>query len=222
MDTSGPAGPARAAAGAAVPSVPAGSGTLDGTGWETCTVSLPEPDNWIVLDLAAEQPGAWALEEARERLGASAEPAWLQAYADDLTVAADAARGRHALSAAVFAPGGGPILAFLSLRELSVPEESWRVEALRAEAAASDGPYFQPPELTEVALPLGPALRVHRLEPSDPGSDAAGVVEGVAHYVLPGEAPGTVLELLMTWSSPALGEVLATMADAVAASARLS
>lgn len=53
--------------------------------------------------------------------------------------------------------------------------------AFRGEAARAEGPYFGEQGLTEVELSLGPALRVHRLEPTASDADSGTIVEGVAH-----------------------------------------
>ncbi|MGP3951655.1 hypothetical protein [Streptomyces sp. 7N604] len=185
-------------------------------------MSLPEPDNWLVLDLNSEAPQEWAQDTARRHLGEDAERRFHYAFAQDLMRLAEVARARRALSAGVLAPARGPSIALLHVRELRIPIESCRLEVLRAEAEQIEGPFFLLPRLTEVALPLGPALRVHRMEPTDPESDSTKVLEGVAHYVLPSQFPGTALELVMTWDTPELGEALTAMADEIAASARLA
>jgi hypothetical protein len=103
---------------------------------------------------------------------------------------------------------------------MTVPARSRTVAAFRAEAERAPGPYFGGQVLTEVELPLGPALRVHRQEPTDPGADGGTVVEGVAHYVLPRRHP-TALECRLLWTSLGLGAELVKVADELAQSLRL-
>ncbi|MEV6313633.1 hypothetical protein [Streptomyces sp. NPDC051776] len=185
-------------------------------------MALPEPDQWLMLDLARDKSDAWALELARRHLGEGAADTLRHALAGYLTQAAETALSNGAMSAAVLAPVGGPPVAFLQVREMRIPVESWQVEALRAEAELIEGPFFREPQTSSVDLPLGPAMRVHRVEPIDPDSDSTGVLEGVAHYVLPSQCPGVAIELVMIWHTPGLGGVLEEMADRIAASALLT
>ena len=108
------------------------------------------------------------------------------------------------------------------MRALNIQPESLTVAALRAEADRAEGPYFGwSQSLTEVDLPLGPALRVHRQEPTDPEADTGTVVEGVAHYVLP-RRHSTALECRLLWTSLGLGAELVKVADELADSLRLA
>ncbi|MFH8500043.1 hypothetical protein [Streptomyces coeruleorubidus] len=93
---------------------------------------------------------------------------------------------------------------------------------VRAEAERAPGPYFGDGQvLIEVELPLGPALRVHRQEPTDPEADSGTVVEGVAHYVLPRRRPAA-LECRLLWTFLGLGAELVKVADELADSLRLA
>ncbi|MEV2197924.1 hypothetical protein AB0I02_44155 [Streptomyces phaeochromogenes] len=190
--------------------------------WHECRVTLPAPHNWLVLDLTAERPEEWARAAAHEHFPADDTPAdWHEAFAEDVLWSWAVAARQKALCAAVLAPQDGGVAAFYCVRELGgVPAESLRLDVLRAEAEAAEGPFFRPPEITEVELPLGAALRVHRLEPTDPEADSGNVLEGVAHYVLPREHP-TALECRLLWGAPGLGEELGKMADELADSVRL-
>ncbi|MFI1211827.1 hypothetical protein ACH4UV_29975 [Streptomyces sp. NPDC020802] len=218
----------------------AGTGTGSGSSsadWHECRITLPAAHNWLVLDLAVEQPETWAWSVAEEHFPAAAvasvvpaasatSPAdvlveWREAFAADVLWYWTVAARQKALCASLLTPQGGGVAAFYCVRELAgIPSASLRLDVLRAEAEQAEGPYFRPPEVTEVELPLGSALRVHRLEPTDPEADSGTVVEGVAHYVLPRAYP-TALECRLLWGAPGLGEELGKMADELAESVRL-
>ncbi|MEU6257715.1 hypothetical protein [Streptomyces sp. NPDC047043] len=189
--------------------------------WTECRVALPALQNWLVLDLATEDPEAWARALADEHLDSGARAEWREAFAADLLWYWGAARRQGALCAALLAPADGAVMASYTVRELKVPPESLSVAAFRAEAAWAEGPFFGEQDLDEVDLPLGPALRVHRLEPTAPDSDSGGVLEGVAHYVLPSHHP-TALECRLLWSTLGFGEELEKVADELAQSLRLT
>jgi len=189
--------------------------------WTECQVALPPLQNWLVLDLATEDPETWARDLAAEHLDTGARPEWLEAFATDLLWYWGAARRQGALCAAVLAPADGAVMASYTVRELKLPAEYLSVAALRAEVALAQGPFFGSQDLTEVDLPLGPALRVHRLEPTAPESDTGGITEGVAHYVLPSRYP-TALECRLLWSTLGFGEELEKVADELAQSVALA
>ncbi|WP_413757648.1 hypothetical protein [Streptomyces sp. MMBL 11-3] len=189
--------------------------------WHQCRVTLPAPHNWLVLDLTAPRPGEWARSAADEHFSADVPDAWREAFAEDVLWYRDVAARQEALCAALLAPQDGGVAAFYCVRELrGVPPQSLRLDVLRAEAENAEGPFFRPPEISEVELPLGPALRVHRLEPTDPDAGSGSVLEGVAHYVLP-RAHSTALECRLLWGALGLGEELGRMADELADSVRL-
>ncbi|MGW5136229.1 hypothetical protein [Streptomyces sp. NPDC004135] len=193
----------------------------DAEDWRECRVALPAAHNWLVLDLASEEPEAWARTLAGQHLGDDVPEQWREAFATDLLWYWGAAVRQGALCAAVLAPADGPVVASYTVRELTVPTESRTVAAFRAEAGKAEGPCFgDGPVLTEVELPLGPALRVHRQEPTDPQADHGTVVEGIAHYVLPRRHP-TALECRLLWTSLGLGAELVKVADELADSLRL-
>ncbi|MEU3848929.1 hypothetical protein [Streptomyces sp. NPDC029554] len=189
--------------------------------WRECRVALPAPHNWLVLDLRSEEPEAWARTLAGEHLGGDVPEQLREAFATDLLWYWGAAVRLGALCAAVLAPWNGPVVASYTVRELTVPPEARTVEAFRAEVEQAQGPCFGDGQvLTEVELPLGPALRVHRQEPTDPRAEHGTVVEGIAHYVLPLGYP-TALECRLLWTSLGLGAELVKVADELADSLRL-
>ncbi|MDN3028663.1 hypothetical protein [Streptomyces sp. S.PB5] len=195
------------------------AGTAD---WRECRVELPAPHNWLVLDLATEDPESWARSLAAEHLAEDSRPELYDAFATDVLWYWGAARRQRALCASLLAPPDSAVVASYTVREVRIPPEVSTPAALRAEVARAEGPFFGTQLLEEVELPLGPALRVQRMEPTAPASGSGEIVEGVAHYVLPGRFPGTALECRLLWSSLGLGEALAKMADELAESLRLT
>ncbi|MFF3344856.1 hypothetical protein [Streptomyces sp. NPDC002779] len=189
--------------------------------WHECRVSLPTPENWLVLDLGSQDPQGWAHAVAEQHLAPGSGRERRDAFAEDLLWYWLAAARQRALCAALLAPADSAIIASYTVRELRIPPASLSVAALRAEAAQAEGPFFGNPKLSEVELPLGSALRVHRQEPTAPDSDSGVIVEGVAHYVLPRRSL-TVLECRLLWTSLGLGEELCKIADELAASVRLA
>ncbi|MFJ4831426.1 hypothetical protein ACIP79_16100 [Streptomyces sp. NPDC088747] len=191
-----------------------------GPDWRECRIALPSSENWLVLDLGTEQPEVWARSVVEERLGTGAPSARSEVIIENVLWYWASAVQQQALCAALLVPSDGSVIASCSVRELRVPPEALTLEALRVEAEQAAGPCFGQPEISEIQLPLGPALRVHRREPSAPESDSGAVVEGVAHYILPRAYPA-VLECRLLWGSLGLGEELARMADDLAGSVRL-
>ncbi|KAB1147733.1 hypothetical protein F7R91_11650 [Streptomyces luteolifulvus] len=188
--------------------------------WRECRIDLPSPESWLTLDLDTDEPESWALSVAEAHLGPDVAADWHQAFAQDVLWYWVGAVRQRALCAALLAPPNNSVIASYTVRELRIPNESLNLDALHAEGERAAGPYFGSPGIVEVELPLGPALRVHRLEPTDPDLDHGSIVEGVAHYVLP-QAYATALECRLLWASLGLGEELGRMADELAASIRL-
>jgi hypothetical protein len=75
---------------------------------------------------------------------------------------------------------------------------------------------------TQTELPSGPALRIRRkrVEAGDPTGQGT-VMEGITYAIRP---PGMAdaIVMVMTWSALQFGDRLATMADAIAATFRLT
>lgn len=190
--------------------------------WRQCRVELPAAHNWLVLDLRNEDPEGWALGVAERHLDEEAGEELRTAFAYDLLWYWGVAVRQGALCAAVLAPRRDAIIASYTVRELRVPPDSRSLAAFRAEAGRAEGPYFGGVQgIKEVELPLGPALRVHRQEPTAPESDSGVIIEGVAHYVLP-TRHATALECRLLWTSLGLGEELSKVADELADSVRLA
>ncbi|MBW8801438.1 MAG: hypothetical protein JF597_50240 [Streptomyces sp.] len=188
--------------------------------WRECLVALTPSENWVVLDLGREDPERWSQEVSEQHIGTDSPSESRRAFAEDLLWYWGTAVRQRAMCAALFAPPNGVVLASYTVRELQAPPEALHIDVLRAEAAISEGPFFGKPALTEVDLPLGPALRVHRFEPTAPETDTSAILEGVAHYVLPRDHP-TLLECRLLWKTLGLGEELTRIADELANSVRL-
>ncbi|MFJ8491476.1 hypothetical protein ACIRBZ_24470 [Streptomyces sp. NPDC094038] len=174
----------------------------------------------MVLDLGREDPETWAQEASRQHIDGGSKAESCHAFAEDLLWYWGTAVRQRAVCAALLAPPNGAVLASYTVRELKAPPEALHMDVLRAEAAVSEGPFFGRPALIEVELPLGPALRVHRFEPMAPDTDTSGILEGVAHYVLPRDHR-TLLECRLLWTTLGLGEELGRIADELANSVRL-
>ncbi|MFE1285534.1 hypothetical protein [Streptomyces sp. NPDC058751] len=155
-----------------------------------------------------------------DHAGADASADRRDALVEDVLWYRGAAIRQRAICAALLAPVGGPVLASYTVREVPVSPELMSLESLHREAGLAEGPFFGSPSVSEVDLPVGSAVRVHRMEPTAPESSGGEVIEGVAHYVLPRLYP-VVLEARLLWSSLGLGDELATVADALAESIRL-
>ncbi|MGW7240392.1 hypothetical protein [Streptomyces sp. NPDC054804] len=189
--------------------------------WRECRVALTTSENWLVLDLGHEDPEAWAQELAEQHLDGDSASESRRAFAEDLLWYWGVAVRQRAVCAALLAPPNGAVLASYTVRELKAPSEALTMEVLRAEVACAEGPFFGKPAVAEVELPLGPALRVHRFEPTAPHSDSSAILEGVAHYVLPRNHL-TLLECRLLWTTLGLGEELGRVADELAHSVRLT
>ncbi|MHA4818884.1 hypothetical protein ACXZ65_31555 [Streptomyces aculeolatus] len=196
--------------------------TNTGHRWSNCSVSLPSPENWIVLDLGAQDAEAWALSAARDHLGDEQGAGFHDAFAADIALYMAAANARNALSAAALAPRQEPIVALIQVRELHLAPGEYDLARLRESAEQVEAPLFRPQELTTIDLSVGPALREHRLEPDSIDDDTAQTIEGIAYYILPRQYPDSALELLMRWNATGLGEALCGLADEVALTLSLS
>ncbi|MFE3162860.1 hypothetical protein [Streptomyces sp. NPDC059224] len=188
--------------------------------WRECRVVLPPSANWLVLDLARRDPETWAHEVSEQHIDGASAPERCGPFAEDLLWYWGAAVRQRAVCAALLAPPAGEVMASYTVREVKAPPEALSMDVLRAEMARAEGPFFGQPVLTGVELPLGPALRVHRFEPTGPDIGGSVILEGVAHYVLPRDYP-TLLECRLLWTTLGLGEELGRLADELARSVRL-
>ncbi|WP_406436400.1 hypothetical protein OHB00_20790 [Streptomyces sp. NBC_00631] len=188
--------------------------------WRKCRVALTPSENWVVLDLEREDPEGWSREVSEQHIVGDSSAEYRRAFAEDLLWYWGTATRQRAVCAALLAPPNGTVLASYTVRELKASPEALNMNTLRNEAAFAEGPFFGKPALTEVELPLGPALRVHRFEPTAPETDTSAILEGVAHYVLPRDYP-TLLECRLLWMALGLGEELGRIADELAISVRL-
>lgn len=141
--------------------------------WTECRVALPPLQNWLVLDLATEDPEAWARALADEHLDSAARPEWREAFTADLLWYWGAARRQGALCAALLAPADGAVMASCTVRELRVPPELLSRAALRAEVEQAEGPFFGEQTLDEVDLPSDRPCASTGWNPRTPSPTAA-------------------------------------------------
>ncbi|MER5396704.1 hypothetical protein [Streptomyces sp. NPDC002599] len=188
--------------------------------WSECRIELPAPESWLVLDLATDTPRLWARTVAEDRIGAHTSADRRDALVEDVLWYWSTAIRQRAVCAALLAPADGPVLASCTVREVPFSQELLCLEALHRAVELAEGPFFGSSSISEVDLPVGSAVRVHRMEPGTPEAAGGEVIEGVAHYILPRLHP-VVLEARLLWSSIGLGDELATVADALVESIRL-
>ena len=167
-------------------------------------VALPEAP-WVAVPRSGD-PAAWAEQEAA---GITADPQEAAALAAELSVIGRQVQERESLACAALVPEQVPpsVLAVLLVEQVDCGPD---LAAVTAELADDGTAHLHEPEVTEVALPLGPAVRRHALVTMPDG----GVVEGVEHVVPLGDGIGLRIDL--SWAALALGEELVGLADAAA------
>jgi hypothetical protein len=188
-------------------------------GWSSCTVDLPNPEQWLPIDLGPRAPEDWAVTAAARAMGAGAPPEFVAAMAEDLAWYRAVAANRRAVVAAGYRTGAlEPVIAFLHVAGFEAPEGGGVVAELER-MFRSPRPYvLGPTQVSTVRLAAGTAVRVRELAGSPADSTSAEVMEYVTHYVVPEGIGGTVIEVTLTWGSLALGTEFSQLADAVAGS----
>jgi hypothetical protein len=180
------------------------------------------PEAWLPLDSTgtrADHRGALVrdVEQAAARMGAANAAAVLLDMASQ--VAADADE-RGALAAAVGFDLVGDNVAVSSMMALRLegdrPADPEHLATLLAAPRPED---LRQREVEVVALPVGPAVRVHAIAdlPGDDEDAPSVVVEGLDHFI---PVPGGNDVLLVSCTTPmvALGDALLPTFDAIAAS----
>lgn len=167
-------------------------------------VALPEAP-WVAVPREGD-PAAWAEQEAA---GITADPQEAAALAAELSVIARQVQDRQSLAGAALVPEQVPqsVLAVLLVEQVDCGPD---LAAVTAELADDGTTHLHEPDVTEVVLPLGPAVRRHALVTMPDG----GVVEGVEHVVPLGDGVGLRIDL--SWAALAPGEELTDLADAAA------
>jgi hypothetical protein len=161
------------------------------------TVHYGIPAGGVELPVrGAPDPGPWAADTARERLGPGAPAELVTQLASALAAATLDARGRDPMSACFFCPD--PAQGELARIEVSSlhPDEKFPELTVRQMAdwlATPSERSVNPPEVVYGDLPIGPAARVrHQYVAADAGAGAAGAtVAGPADGTADGTAGGS-------------------------------
>ncbi|WP_326598412.1 hypothetical protein [Streptomyces sp. NBC_01803] len=179
-------------------------------------------EGWIQLDMGETDVAEQAAQLVADR-GGEHDQAYAEAVYEELKVIRDGALERDASPVVVYVPEAPPqslpmvpVSAFVAPWEL--PEERRTLETLTG-LARQPRPYrFREPDVRTVDLPAGPACRVHELVVNEAGDDdRQTLMEYVSYYVIPPGYPDGVIEMTVTWASPAVGDVMVETADEMAA-----
>jgi hypothetical protein len=188
-------------------------------------VQLPVQENRKTLrhDKKVE---AWSIQLARAMLGADAPAEQLTQRATELAKLTYKARARVAMDGlALYPPRMHGLVAILDIKRVvpdrrTYPELTF--EALREVYAKPSADTVGGIEEKQVDLPAGPALRVQRkrAEPGDPTGESF-LMEGVTYAIRP---PGIddAIVMIMTWGALQLGDRLATMAEDIARTLKIT
>jgi hypothetical protein len=206
------------------------------------TVHYGIPAGGVELPLrGAPDPGPWAADTARERLGPDAPAELVTRLASALAAATLDARGRDPMSACFFCPD--PAQGELARIEVSSlhPDEKFPELTVRQMAewlATPSERSVNPPEVLYGDLPIGPAARV-RHQYVDAGATAAGPAAGPAAGATDGSADGegtimqtctyatrppeigSVVLLTVSWRALAYSDRLFDLTDRLAEKLRL-
>jgi hypothetical protein len=79
---------------------------------------------------------------------------------------------------------------------------------------------FGETEMTEINVPVGPALRVHRFRKADPAKRRTTIVEELAWVICPPESTQAVM-MSTKWGDTAFSKVAITIADDMAKNFRI-
>jgi hypothetical protein len=194
------------------------------------TIGLSYPPGWIQLPI---RPGgkldrdkdleAWADSTARRML-AGAPAAQVTERARDLAELTVSCRARRDLFGLVFYLDAHGLVAMLHVRRHAPDRDNPVVtlDLLEKIYASGSADVVGEIETARVALPSGPAVRVRgkRVEGRAPTGHGA-LMEDVTHAIQPPGFEGAVVAT-MTWAALQLGDKLATMADAIAKTIRVT
>jgi hypothetical protein len=190
-------------------------------GW----IQLPVLDGRKVLERDKDLE-KWSAEKARKMLGPDADAGQLQQRAAELTRLTIGSRARHALyGLAFYPPGASGLVAILDAKRVVPDREKYpqlTLEALAQVYAARTPETVGDIDVSQTALPSGPAVRVRSKQVEDPDADGQGtLIEVVTHAICP-PGMGDSVVATMTWTALQLGDKLAAMADAIAKTIRVT
>jgi hypothetical protein len=204
------------------------------------TVHYGIPAGGVELPLrGAPDPGPWAADTARERLGPDAPAELVTRLASALAAATLDARGRDPMSACFFCPD--PAQGELARIEVSSlhPDEKFPELTVRQMAewlATPSERSVNPPEVLYGDLPIGPAARVrHQYVDAGAGATAADPAAGSTDGPADGEGTimqtctyatrppeiGSVVLLTVSWRALAYSDRLFDLTDRLAEKLRL-
>lgn len=192
-------------------------------GWK---LSMKIPEDWTQLPTAGKaDPAKWAEQTARETLGPDVSTERVAARASNLVRLTQAARARRDWYGLVLYPASAPgVVALLDIKAY-LPDRHYRTTTLDVLEEIFGGPSADTVgdfSVTREELPGGESVRVRRTRSEAPDkSGEAVLIEGVTHAIHPPGINGAV-EVCMTWTRLHLGDKLAEMADAIAATVHVA
>lgn len=193
------------------------------TDW-TAGFELPD-EQWVFLDARAVDGPEEAARRIAER-GGELDHAYAASVLPELRVLCEQAGQLGAGPVAALVPMvprvTRPLVPATARVVPQLPPEAGRTTAAIAAVVGAQQPYhYLPPEVTEVALPLGPGCRTYEVVFDGEGTDGRPALrESISWFVLPDNYPEGVLEFTVTWPGEAAGpemlEIAAGMASTLA------
>ncbi|TDC27138.1 hypothetical protein E1265_02340 [Streptomyces sp. 8K308] len=190
--------------------------------------SFDFPDvGWLQLSVNDPDGAELAAREIAQRPGDRARQ-YAEAVYPELKVIWENMRKREAAPVVLYVPlvpqGAPPLVPASAYVEgaLCAPAER-TVEAVLDQVRRPQPYRHGRPEITVLELPAGPACRLHELMLEDKGDDGRRfVIEHVDYFFLPPVFPEVLFKLSVNWASPAVGPEMVDIADAMAATLRIS
>ncbi|MGH3249824.1 MAG: hypothetical protein ACRDOI_26990 [Trebonia sp.] len=175
--------------------------------------------------LEADDPARWCQQTATEKLGLNAGRKQVRALAQCLEGYAGYLRSKDlpAVAALFFYPDFTrvPPRAFAEVYLVGPdPEKGPLTLAMAREMYEPDDRSTGDAEITETAVPVGPALRVHRFRKADPDKRRTRVIEEVAWIICPSASTQAVM-MFTNWGEPMFSKAGITIADDMAQNFRI-